>query len=50
MFERIFQVASTGEYARAALYLGHDVREAIKVACDLTIYCGEPIEIYEVKI
>jgi ATP-dependent protease HslVU (ClpYQ) peptidase subunit len=43
-------IGSGWEYARAALHLGHDVREAIKVACDLTIYCGEPIEVYEVKI
>lgn len=43
-------IGSGWEYARAALHIGHDPVEAVKVACDLTIYCGEPIESYEVKI
>ncbi len=43
-------IGSGHEFAKSALYLGHTVKEAIKVACDLTVYCGEPIEIFEVAI
>lgn len=43
-------IGSGMEYAKAGLYLGKTVKQSIKIACDLTIYCGEPIEIYEVKI
>ncbi len=42
-------IGSGMEYAKAGLYLGKSVKESIKIACELTIYCGEPIEIYEVK-
>lgn len=43
-------IGSGWEYAMAALHLGHSVKESVKVACDLTIYCGEPIEQYEIKL
>lgn len=42
-------IGSGMEYAKAGLYLDKTVKQSIKIACDLTIYCGEPIEIYEVK-
>lgn len=42
-------IGSGLEYAKAGLYLGKSVKDSIKIACDLTIYCGEPIEVYEVK-
>lgn len=31
------------DFAKAALYLGHTPREAVEVACKLSVYCGEPI-------
>ena len=31
------------DYALAALYLGHTVEEAVKVACDLCCFVSEPI-------
>ena len=47
-YHEYWAVGSGWEYARTALHLGHDVRSAIKVACELTIYCGEPIDLIEV--
>lgn len=43
-------IGSGMEYARAGLYFDKTIKESIKIACDLTIFCGEPIEIYEIKI
>ena len=37
------------DYSLAALYLGNSVKESIKAACHLSIYCEEPINIVEVK-
>jgi ATP-dependent protease HslVU (ClpYQ) peptidase subunit len=37
------------DYALAALYLGNSVKESIKAACHLSIYCEEPINIIEVE-
>ncbi len=37
-------IGSGFEMATAALYLGHSPKEAVKVACDLTNYVGEPIK------
>ena len=31
------------DYARAALYLGHSPKEAVKVSCDLCCFVAEPI-------
>ena len=31
------------DYSLAALYLGHDPRDAVKVACDLSCFVSEPI-------
>lgn len=42
-------IGSGMEYARAGLYLDKTVEESIKIACDLTVFCGEPIEVFEVK-
>ena len=44
--EEINDYAAIGagrDYAYAALYLGHEPREAVKVACDLSCYVSEPI-------
>lgn len=44
-----FDAIGSGEdFVKTALHLGHHVKDAIKVACKLTIYCSEPIEIIEV--
>lgn len=37
------------DYSLSALYLGNSVKESIKAACHLSIYCEEPINIIEVK-
>tara|TARA_R110000803_G_scaffold191628_1_gene254325 strand:+ start:127 stop:618 length:492 start_codon:yes stop_codon:yes gene_type:complete len=37
------------DYSLAALYLGNSVKDSIKAACHLSIYCEEPINIIEVK-
>lgn len=34
------------DYALAALHLGEPVKLAIKVACELSVYCEEPIKVY----
>jgi len=36
------------DYALAAMYLGHGVKDAVKVACELSVYCEEPV-IYMVE-
>ncbi len=33
------------DYALAALYLGNSAHDAVKVACELSIYCEEPIQV-----
>ncbi len=39
-----FDAIGAGEdFAKAALHLGHTPREAVEVACKLSIYCSEPI-------
>lgn len=37
-------IGSGYESALAALYLGHSPKEAVKVACELNCYVGEPIQ------
>ena len=43
-------VGSGRDYARTAMHLGHDVRSALLVACQLTILCSEPLVIHELPI
>lgn len=43
-------IGSGRDFAATALYFGKTTHEAVKVACDLTIYCGEPVITYEFKI
>lgn len=38
------------DFANAALYLGADVRKAIKTACELSIYCEAPINVITIPI
>lgn len=47
--KKFHAIGSGHEFAKAALYLDKTIKEAVKVACDLTVFCGEPIEIFEVK-
>jgi hypothetical protein len=37
------------DFALAALYLGNSVKEAIKAACHLSVYCEEPVNIIEIE-
>jgi ATP-dependent protease HslVU (ClpYQ) peptidase subunit len=37
------------DYALAALYLGASVKEAIEVACHLSIFCEKPVNVIEMK-
>jgi ATP-dependent protease HslVU (ClpYQ) peptidase subunit len=37
------------DYALSALYLGNSVKESIKAACHLSIYCEEPINLMEIE-
>lgn len=37
------------DFALAALYLGNSVKDSIKAACHLSVYCEEPINIFEVE-
>ena len=34
------------DFALAALYLGSNVEDAVKVACELSVYCEAPVEHY----
>jgi ATP-dependent protease HslVU (ClpYQ) peptidase subunit len=36
------------DFALAALHLGHDVRKAVAVACELSVYCEAPVKAYEI--
>ena len=37
------------DFALASLYLGNSVKDSIKAACHLSVYCEEPINIFEVE-
>ena len=36
------------DFALAALHLGHDVRRAVEVACELSVFCEMPVKAYEI--
>lgn len=38
------------DYAIAAMHLGHSTKEAIKVACAISVYCSEPIIGYSMAV
>ena len=38
------------DYALATLYLGNNVETAVKVACELSVYCELPIKIFETDV
>ena len=37
------------DFALSALYLGKSCRDSIKASCHLSVYCEEPINMFEVK-
>ena len=37
------------DFALAALYLGNSVKDSIKAACHLSVYCEEPLNIFEIE-
>ncbi len=47
---QFWAVGSGREYARTAMHLGHDVRSALLVACQLTVLCAEPLVIHELPL
>jgi ATP-dependent protease HslVU (ClpYQ) peptidase subunit len=49
-YHDFWAVGSGWEYARTAMHLGHDVRSALRVACELTVLCAEPIVIHELLL
>ena len=42
-------IGAGADFALSALYLGNSVKESIKAACHLSVYCEEPINIIEVE-
>jgi len=40
-------IGSGREYARAAMLLGHDAKEAVRVACELDPNCGNGVDTLE---
>lgn len=45
-----YTIGSGQRYAKAALSLGHTIKEALETATKHDLYCSEPIEIHEVSI
>lgn len=45
--DRTIAVGSGRDYALAAMHLGKNAQEAVKVACALDIYCGNGIDVLE---
>lgn len=48
-----FAAGSGNDIARTALHLGRDAREAVKIACDLNVYCGggvDYVDLTELKL
>lgn len=42
-----FEAIGAGmEYAKTALFLGHSVEESVKVACELSVYCELPCNVF----
>jgi ATP-dependent protease HslVU (ClpYQ) peptidase subunit len=49
-YHQFWAVGSGAEYARTAMHLGHDVRSALLVACELTVFCSEPLHVHELAL
>lgn len=44
-----YAIGAGADYALSALYLGSDVEKAVETACELSIYCEQPINVLEAK-
>jgi ATP-dependent protease HslVU (ClpYQ) peptidase subunit len=42
-------IGAGADFSLASLYLGNSVKDSIKAACHLSVYCEEPINIFEVE-
>lgn len=42
-------IGSGADFALAALHLKHNAKDAVKVACQLDLYCHEPVTVFSVK-
>jgi hypothetical protein len=50
-YEQKFAAMGSGrDYALAAMYLGHDARRAVEVACALDNGCGNGIDALEIEV
>jgi len=47
--DRFFATGCGRDYALAAMYLGHDARRAVEVACALDANCGNGIDTLELE-
>lgn len=47
--DRFFARGAGRDYALAAMYLGHDARKAVEVACALDVNCGNGIDTLELE-
>jgi len=43
-------VGAGTDFALSALYLNHDVHKAVETACELSIYCEQPIIHHKIKL
>jgi ATP-dependent protease HslVU (ClpYQ) peptidase subunit len=43
-----YAIGAGRDYTLTALHLGKDVKEAIDVACELSIYCEKPINVINI--
>lgn len=42
-------IGAGSDFALTALHLGHDVKKAVAIACDLSVYCEPPIRYISIK-
>lgn len=47
--DTMFAIGSGGDFALAAMHLGHDARRAVEVACALDSDCGNGIDTLQLK-
>ena len=47
--ESFAAIGAGRDFALAALHLGHNVKKAVEVACELSVFCETPILVFEVR-
>lgn len=50
--QEVFDFAAIGagmDFALATLHLGHDVKKAVEIACELSVYCELPVKVFDIK-